>query len=149
MKCAAIYYLAPIKEILGEVNAICECLAGAEDREKAAEAAAAAASVEKFNVMYVPVEARGTVTVETETEKGKETGAAIELIPASKEKLRQLVKEMRINLYTLKKEVEKFDKDLLLGITYVQIYQKSIQMYLYLTYLLNKKKLTYQLLIQI
>jgi hypothetical protein len=124
MKCANIWYLEPIKEILGEVNAICAWLEGAAERQQAREAAEAAAAAEEA-AAYAEVEARGTVTVETETEKGKETGAAIELIPASREKLRVLVGEMRINLYILKQEVKNFDKDLLFCITVVEKYQQS------------------------
>jgi hypothetical protein len=112
-KCSHNVHCKDIHRISGLVDGICKWQAEAVAEKEAAEAAAEAESAEEFQVMYVPVQARETVTVETETEKGKETGAAIELIPASREKLRQLVEDMRKNLYTLKKEVKKFDKDLL------------------------------------
>ncbi len=58
-------------------------------------------------------------------EKGPLRSKAIELIPESREKLRVLVGDMRINLYILKKEATTFDKEMLLWINTVEKYQKS------------------------
>ncbi len=144
-KCSHNVHCKDIHRIRELVDGICEWQAEAVAEKEAAEAEAEAAEAEEFQVMYVPVKAFDTVTVVTEAEKDGDTGVtnggtwtrtegvkegplrstSIELIPASREKLRKLVEDMRKNLYTLKKEVEKFDKDLLFCITYVETYQKS------------------------
>ena len=68
------------------------------------------------------VEAFETLSVVTKGESGVKTVA---LEAKSREALRKVVREMRVNLLTLKKEVEVFDRDKLAFIERVEGYQHS------------------------
>jgi hypothetical protein len=116
MKCAHIWFVEPIHVISGLVDGICAWQAGAGARAAVREAEKAAVEAETKKASR-PVEAFAGVTVVG--------GEATMLTEKRREALRKVVGEMRINLLTLKNDVKRFDKELVLFIEMVARYHES------------------------
>jgi hypothetical protein len=133
LQCSHIWYCEDIHRIAGLVDGICawqeEAVAAQAEEEaawgtalgtlfKAAQAKKAAMAV----VMSRAVEAFKTVTVVA----GKETPPTVIILTTERrEALRQVVKEMRINIFTLKEDVKGYHPDKLASIESVVEYQES------------------------
>jgi hypothetical protein len=121
LRCANLHYTEAIQGIRGQIVRICLWYEQAGARAAVREAAAAAVEAETKKASR-PVEAFASVTVVG----GEATASAVVMLTDKRrEALRKAVKEMRMNILTLKREAEDFDRDKLSFIAIVEGYHQS------------------------